>query len=177
MCIRSTLIISLSSLRLNYIDVAIFSTCHMRSGLLLFMNKRILATAVIVYDWILTFPEEIRVIWTRKMTGAKILFLLNRYLWVAGYLLQLMFDFYVGLSNTVSISDHDYDMTVILNRSSGVRSGLYDYLQYTLMTCLFSCSRLGTANHAFMTLHDLSVSGGCITVLDTGSSYVDIRAL
>ena len=40
-------------------------------------------TAIAIYDWFLTSSDEIRVVWSRKMTGAKVLFVLNRYLWIA----------------------------------------------------------------------------------------------
>lgn len=61
-------------------------------------------TAITVYDWILTLPLEIRVIWSRKMTGAKVLFLLNRYIWIANFMVVVMVDQWVGVSDAVSIS-------------------------------------------------------------------------
>ena len=66
-------------------------------------------TAVIINDWILTLPDEIRVIWSGKMTGAKVLFLLNRYLWIALYVVSVMGDQLMGVSDIVSTSICDYD--------------------------------------------------------------------
>ncbi|KAF5321748.1 hypothetical protein D9619_001272 [Psilocybe cf. subviscida] len=37
------------------------------------------AFVMLIYDHILTFPEEVDRIWKRKISGASILFLINRY--------------------------------------------------------------------------------------------------
>ena len=35
--------------------------------------------ALLFYDYVLTFPAEVRCIWNRKITGASLLFFVNRY--------------------------------------------------------------------------------------------------
>ncbi|RDX46396.1 hypothetical protein OH76DRAFT_1420278 [Lentinus brumalis] len=42
--------------------------------------------ALIVYDQLLTFDREVRLVWRRKVTGATVLFLLNRYFLLARFL-------------------------------------------------------------------------------------------
>lgn len=54
----------------------------------------------------MTLPQEIWFMWTRKMTGPKILFLLNRYLWVPTSLIVVLFDQMEGCSNAVSAPVH-----------------------------------------------------------------------
>ena len=34
---------------------------------------------IFIYDYVLTFAQEVELIWGRKITGAAILFVLNRY--------------------------------------------------------------------------------------------------
>ncbi|KAI0647124.1 hypothetical protein C8Q79DRAFT_1009264 [Trametes meyenii] len=53
----------------NYIDLAAF--------------------AVILFDYVITFDNEVRFAWCRKYSWAKIIFLFNRYLSIASYFLSL----------------------------------------------------------------------------------------
>ena len=62
-------------------------------------------TAVVVYDWILTFPDEMRLIWRHRWTGAKALFLLNRYLIIVFFVTAIPFDQLSGSDNAVSVCD------------------------------------------------------------------------
>ena len=55
-------------------------------------------TALVIYDHILTFTEEIRKIWSRRFTLASIIFLSNRYISLAGYIVVMNF----FVSNRVS---------------------------------------------------------------------------
>ena len=48
-------------------------------------------TALVIYDHILTFTEEIRKIWSRRFTLASIIFLSNRYISLAGYIVVMNF--------------------------------------------------------------------------------------
>lgn len=59
-------------------------------------------TAVVVYNWLLNFQHEVRVIWSRRLTGAKILFLANQYLFMALFTTQIPFSLTPGASNAVS---------------------------------------------------------------------------
>ena len=54
--------------------------------------------ALVIYDHILTFTEEIRKIWSRRFTLASIIFLSNRYMSLAGYIVVMNF----FVSNKVS---------------------------------------------------------------------------
>ena len=54
--------------------------------------------ALVIYDHILTFTEEIRKIWSGRFTLASIIFLSNRYFSLAGYI--VLMNFFV--SNRVS---------------------------------------------------------------------------
>ena len=47
--------------------------------------------ALVIYDHILTFTEEIRKIWSRRVTLASIIFLSNRYISLAGYIVVMNF--------------------------------------------------------------------------------------
>ena len=40
------------------------------------------STGVLVYDYILTLGQELQLFWKRKLTGATVLFLINRYLFL-----------------------------------------------------------------------------------------------
>lgn len=63
----------------------------------------LIETAAVVYDWILTLPDETRLIWKGKISGAKVLFLLNRYLFIACYVTGVLADQFDGAQDTVSI--------------------------------------------------------------------------
>lgn len=77
---------------------------------------------IAIYDWILTVSDEIRVIWARKMTGAKVLFLLNRYLWIASSVVSVLADHLGGIGNSVSILIWIHDIPRALTlKSLGVR--------------------------------------------------------
>ena len=58
---------------------------------------------MVIYDWLLTFADEIHYIWNRKLTGAKVLFLVNRYIFMALVGTVVIVDFMSGESNIVSI--------------------------------------------------------------------------
>lgn len=57
--------------------------------------------AVVIYDWSLTFPDEIRLIWRNKLTRAKVLFLVNRYFFIIFYIIQAA-AYLLAMSNAVS---------------------------------------------------------------------------
>ena len=86
----------------------------MRSSPAFHVANRIF-TVSSIYDWLLTLPDEIRVIRSGKTTGAQVLFLLNRYLWIAGNIVQVMFDQWVEPSNAVSAPASTYYMPTDLN--------------------------------------------------------------
>lgn len=85
---------------LNYIDLVALSECY--APVTSFYETNCVFTAVTIYDWIFTLPNEIRIIWSQKMTGAKVLFVLNRYLWIALSVAVVMFDQWAGVSDAVS---------------------------------------------------------------------------
>lgn len=43
------------------------------------MLTKYVGTALCCYDYIITFDAEVRCIWRRKISGASVLFVLNRY--------------------------------------------------------------------------------------------------
>ena len=47
-------------------------------------------TAILAYDYLLTFPREVRFVWTRKFSPATALFLLNRYLIILLYFVDFI---------------------------------------------------------------------------------------
>ena len=57
---------------------------------------------MIVYDWLLTFSDEIRTVWQRPMTGAKLLYLFNRYMFISLYICLIMNDLAIMFSDKVS---------------------------------------------------------------------------
>ena len=58
---------------------------------MLALSLQTLDAGVVAYDFLLTIPDEVRVMWTRPLTGAKILFFLNRYLFVTSNIIQVAF--------------------------------------------------------------------------------------
>ena len=56
---------------------------------------------VFIYDYVLTFAQEVQLIWGRKITGASVLFWLNRYLTLA--LVIMNFVPSVGVQCEVSV--------------------------------------------------------------------------
>ncbi|KAI0334549.1 hypothetical protein GY45DRAFT_1242288, partial [Cubamyces sp. BRFM 1775] len=48
------------------------------------------AMALLVYDYLLTLRHEVRFVWSRKFTGATVLFLLNRYIIILVYLVDVI---------------------------------------------------------------------------------------
>lgn len=49
--------------------------------------------ALLIYDYILTFRHEVRFVWGRRISGATALFLVNRYLVILFYLVQVVTEF------------------------------------------------------------------------------------
>ncbi|KAH9888970.1 hypothetical protein C8Q73DRAFT_655086, partial [Cubamyces lactineus] len=48
------------------------------------------AMALLAYDYLLTLRHEVRFVWSRKFTGATVLFLLNRYIIILLYLVDII---------------------------------------------------------------------------------------
>ena len=55
-----------------------------------------------VYDYFITFDLEVSEIWQKRMTGAKILFFLNRYLFLIAQFLTVLFTLIPRLDSSVS---------------------------------------------------------------------------
>ena len=47
---------------------------------------------LIIYEYVITIPDEIELFWRGKVTGATVLFLANRYLSLVIYLYELLQD-------------------------------------------------------------------------------------
>lgn len=58
---------------------------------------------VVVYDWLLTLSDEIRLVWKRKLTGATVLFLLNRYTTLIMYVIPILADHLKGNTTKVNV--------------------------------------------------------------------------
>lgn len=99
---------STCSTPIHYIDIAVFSVSLVAISRLL-RNWCKYLTAVVIYDWLLTFPDEILVIWRAKVTRAKVLFLLNRYLSIAMYITAITSNQSLGVNNAVSIYTWTHD--------------------------------------------------------------------
>lgn len=52
----------------------------------------------------LTFPDEVHLIWSRKITAAKTLFLLNRYIMILCAISSIFYDYLSSATVTVSVS-------------------------------------------------------------------------
>lgn len=55
--------------------------------------------ALLAYEFLITFDQEVEMFWVRKMTGASVLFLSNRYLLLLGYILVMCE--YIPMSDSV----------------------------------------------------------------------------
>ena len=58
---------------------------------------------MLVYDYTITFPYEVRLFWRRKSTGASLLFFANRYLTLFTYIFDITTN--VSMNNAVSLGD------------------------------------------------------------------------
>ena len=47
------------------------------------------STALVCYDFLITFDREVRCVWRRKWTGATVLFILNRYIVLLVHIISL----------------------------------------------------------------------------------------
>ena len=56
-------------------------------------SRLIIFPALVLYDYLLTLPLEIAEIWFGKLTGIKVLFLLNRYPYLLSQLMGLLYTF------------------------------------------------------------------------------------
>lgn len=66
------------------------SATAIQSEGVLTLNYTVLAmTTFYLYDWLLNFDREWQVVWTRKLTGASILYILNRYVGIIGQALSI----------------------------------------------------------------------------------------
>ena len=63
----------------------------------------LLFAAVITYDWLLTLPNEIHIIWKHPVKGANILYIVNRYSYIVFYVLSMPVEFVPILSNKVNL--------------------------------------------------------------------------
>ncbi|EIW58126.1 uncharacterized protein TRAVEDRAFT_148174, partial [Trametes versicolor FP-101664 SS1] len=62
-------------------------------------NRCLIAVmALLAYEFLITFDQEVEMFWVRKMTGASVLFLSNRYLLLLGYILVMCE--YIPMSDT-----------------------------------------------------------------------------
>lgn len=163
------------SQQFHYIDLAILSASY--GTITSFHGANHIFTAITVHDWILTLPLEIRVIWSWKMTGAKVLFLSNRYLWIASCLVEVMADQWVGVSDAVSTSVRSHNMLADLESISRGALTLRTISGRRLIILSSSCSRLGDANEVLVLMHNLVVSGSCQPSPDADPVYTYIRAL
>ena len=68
------------------------------------LTSRYDLSALVIYEYTLTFRDEIDLFWNRRLSGAAILFALNRYLMLGVITFQTICTF-VALSDTVRISD------------------------------------------------------------------------
>lgn len=84
-----------------------------------------LDTAVVLFEWTLTFHREIKCIWARKVTLPTALYTINRYVVIA----QFMFVIWDPQSNTVSANvnrhvKHGHDLTVCFR---GIGSNAFQF--------------------------------------------------
>ena len=68
--------------------------------------------ALVIYEYLVTFTTEVQLFWVRELTGASILFFINRYLMLLYILAELWG--YSPLTGTVSVST---SMLGLLNKS------------------------------------------------------------
>lgn len=81
------------------------SSVRSLSSLRLYVEYRVDSIiALVLYDWLLTFSDEIHLMWNRKITGARIVFLLNRYVFLLYNLTEVMNDFIYSGGNRVSVN-------------------------------------------------------------------------
>ena len=58
-------------------------------------------TALLLYDYLLTFQLELRYVWTKKLNTVKLLFILNRYTILVFQLVLILSYFIKPITNTV----------------------------------------------------------------------------
>lgn len=112
------------------------------------------------------------------MTGAKGLFLLNRYVWIASYMSLVIFDQWTGAGMNVRAFLGGLTWLLTSNRHTGVRSHQWAISECSLIALSSSCSRLGSAGNALAVLHNLVVSGPCQPSLSSDDSvHAHVQAL
>lgn len=128
-----------------------------------------MTTAVLIYDWILTFPDEIRFIWRPKLTGARVLFLVNRYFFVLFYTSQVVFNFASGFNNTVSalvrilhMESQSFIPQRYIETSTDTRNINSVYFLYTVVWVLgLSTTSLASCTTWLSAVRDLVILVGC----------------
>ncbi|THH00540.1 hypothetical protein EW026_g2019 [Hermanssonia centrifuga] len=65
-------------------DTPTSDTASQYQGIVLETDFIYALTAVITYEYVVTFGQEVEAMWLRKWTGATWLFLVNRYMMIAG---------------------------------------------------------------------------------------------
>ncbi|KAF9002055.1 hypothetical protein BDQ17DRAFT_1357350 [Cyathus striatus] len=79
------------------------------------------ASTLLLYDYILSFPQEITFVWQKRKTPATILFFLNRYISMAFCIIVLTSYFLPGWTESMySISDEYPPLADILTNYSAV---------------------------------------------------------
>ena len=92
-------------------------------------------TAVVAYDFLLTFPDEIRIMWKCPVTGSKILFIANRYLYLLFATVRIGSDVAVGLSNQVGpICAHHEDSFICTQRYALHLDEMMNLFEASVMT-------------------------------------------
>ncbi len=61
--------------------------------------------ALLYYDFVITFPDEVKCIWQRKFSGATILFCINRYGTLLAQTLVIVEDLYAWQTQTEETAD------------------------------------------------------------------------
>lgn len=108
-CVRS--ILWWKYLYYNYIliqdSTELRRSCHIQyvlhRRLYSFINWQDFRPAVFLYDWILTFHNEIQFMWKPKITTTTVLFILNRYLYASSAVAGIIDNFATDTSEVVSV--------------------------------------------------------------------------
>lgn len=149
------------SIASDYIDLAIFGESLIAiPGLSCGWYSAV--TVIIIYDWLLTLSDEVRLVWNGKMTGAKVFFLANRYIYIVSHTIQIVCDQVVGASNSVGrcLQVHGCCMNSRF-LSTEVRRNCYNHPKCYLnnLHYIHSCLRIVAVNNVFGILYSIIFIG------------------
>lgn len=143
-------------MKLTTSSILLSSVRRRRPSLFFSLNAPV-PIAVLTYDWVLTFSDEVRTMWTRGVTIAKILFFVNRFAVVILCTSTVSTDFVTGMSVAVSMN-----LIAYIKSHKALQGYVRTSCELQNILCIFivyRCSNILATLMGSSLVHDILVCG------------------